>query len=192
MPAMADDGLVELAAIKRGAALHLGVRKAGLQRGDMQMDGLGAFISADGLAVVGLSTIALKRNPVVVTADGTELPFGTILGIFPDQEVALVKFGHRPTVWVPLATKEPELGETIALIALSQPDLRTAMVPPVVGPVMAKRSGAAANIRVRRYLPIISLGSALTSQQQSSIGPGCFAINQQGQLTAIKHGIQME
>lgn len=88
---MADDVvLVEMmAASERDAALNLGVRKAGLANVDAQMNGLGVFISADGLAFVDLSTIAFQRKPIVVTTDGTELPFGTILGIFPDHELAL-------------------------------------------------------------------------------------------------------
>lgn len=187
MRATADDGLAALAESKRGAALNLGVVIGG-----RQMNGLGAFISADGLALVDLSSIATAERPTVATADGTKLPLGTILGIFADHELALVKFDHRPKVWLPLAKKEPEMGETLALVALSQPDLRSIMVPPVVGPVVAKRSGVASNIRVRHYLRILSLGSVLTREQQPWIGPGSFAVNQQGQLAAIKNGIQME
>jgi hypothetical protein len=183
----ADEDLAALAAVKREAAIQLGV-----QQGAMQMNALGAFISPDGLALVDLSSLALAAKPAIVTFDGTVLPLGKILGIFPDHELALVKFDHRPKTWLPLAPQEPALGETIALVALSQPDLRKSMVPPVIGPVMAKRRGTAANIRVRHYLPILSLGAGLSTEQQSCMNAGCFAINAQGRLVAIKNGIQME
>jgi hypothetical protein len=101
----AQDVITEVAMAKRGAALKLSTAVPGTR---VFINALGVFISNDGLALVNLSSIALRQKPAAFTVDGTELPLGTILGIFPEQELALVKYNYRPKVWTPLAPKEPE------------------------------------------------------------------------------------
>ncbi len=186
VPATAADGLKEIAASKRAAAIELGVIMNG-----GRMEGRGVFITADGLALVDLSMIALPQRPVVFAEDGREVPFGTILGIFPEQEVALIKFDYSPKVWLPIAPKEPEMGETIAFIALKAFDFLETDIPPVVGPVIAKRTSITANLSKYHFTRVLSLGSGLMFKQQPCIGPGSFAINNQGELVAIKQGIEM-
>lgn len=185
-PATAADGLKEMAASKRAAAIELGFAING-----RRLEGRGVFITADGLALVDLSMVALPHQPMVFAEDGSELHFGTILGIFPEQEVALMKFDYSPKVWVPIAAQEPEMGETIALIALKAFDFLKTDIPPIMGPVLAKRTGMTCNLSKKQFTRVLSLGSGLMFKQQPCMGPGSFAINKQGELVAIKQGVEM-
>lgn len=180
------DGLKEMAASKRAAAIELGFAING-----RRLEGRGVFITADGLALVDLSMVALPQRPMVFAEDGSELPFGTILGIFPEQEVALMKFDCSPKVWLPIAAQEPEMGETIAFIALKAFDFLKTDIPPVMGPVLAKRTSMTSNLSKQQFTRVLSLGSGLMFKQQPCLGPGSFAINKQGELVAIKQGIEM-
>lgn len=186
VPATAADGLKEIAASKRAAAIELGVMLKG-----GRVEGRGVFITADGLALVDLSMIALPQRPVVFAEDGREVAFGTILGIFPEQELALMKFDYSPKVWLPIAPQEPKMGEPLAFIALKAFDFLATDIPPVVGPIIAKRSSLTVNLSKQQFTRVLSLGSGLTFKQQPCIGPGSFAINNQGELVAIKQGIEM-
>ena len=44
-----------------------------------------------------------------LAAGKNQLELGSILGIFPEPELALVNFKHRPKSWLDLAEKEPEI-----------------------------------------------------------------------------------
>jgi len=185
--AAVDNGLVEMAAAKRGAALKLSEKLPGTGE---SFYGLGFFISADGLALVNLSDLAFGVNPVITTLDGTVLPLGTILGVFPEPELALVKFKHRPKVWLSLAPKEPDTGEILAIPAFSEVKSSKEKLPPIVGPVMAKRSTIAGNLREAQFKRVLSLGAGMSLPQREAFAQGCFAINRQGELVAVKAGIE--
>lgn len=174
--------LAELAASKRAAVIRLDVLPA------PNVWSYGVFISNDGLALIHIEAISKKKKPKVWGIGDTELAFGKILGVFPEQELALMKFDHRPKVWVDLAKAEPELGETIALLTLKYESPWKNKTPPVIGPVMAKRSETTANLREKRFVRILSLGSGMSTAQRTEIGPGCFAINAEGLLVAFTAG----
>lgn len=178
----ADDELAELAASKRAAALKLSLDIGG-ERGSV----FGAFISEDGLALVDLGILGMKEEPTIVVADGSPLKLGTILGIFPEPSLALVKFDHRPEVWLRIAPREPRVGEVIALLTLRphRTDLQNEKVPPAVGPVMARRSVFTAALRETRFRKALSLGCALSRDQRALVSNGCFAIDQGGDLVAF-------
>lgn len=127
---------------------------------------------------------------MVVAADDKILKFGKILGILPDQQLVLMKFNHRPKAFVPLAADEPKIGDTIALLPLSFEDPWAKKIPPVVGPITAKRSGVSRNLREARFIKVLSLGAGLSSEQLSHIGPESFAINSNGELVAFWNGYQ--
>jgi tetratricopeptide (TPR) repeat protein len=57
---------------------------------------------------------------------------------------------------------------------------------------MAKRSETTANLREKRFVRILSLGSGMSTAQRTEIGPGCFAINAEGLLVAFTSGTQKE
>lgn len=179
--------LIEMTPAKRAAAIRLNVKWAGTEEGVTY----GVFISEDGLALVGIRAISTQQTPSVVTAGGGRLDFGKILEIFPSQGVALMKFNHRPKVWIPLARMEPEVGETIALIALKPDAPHFGDCPPVVGPVMAKRSTIPPRLSVPQFVRLLSLGARLSYEQRAMVGDGCFAINEKGELVAVLMGTMM-
>lgn len=184
--ARADDeiaALTKLGAEKRAAVVRIDtINDLGV------MHGYGAFISEDGLALVDLGGIALDKEPEAVAADGTPLRFGTILGIYPEFGVALIKFKHRPKVWLNIAKQEPELGEQIALVTLNGEDPLDENIPIVVGPVMAKRTDTMSNLRVSLFCRILSLGFDPTPLELRSISAGMFAIDRHGDLLAVTNG----
>jgi tetratricopeptide (TPR) repeat protein len=174
--------LSKIAASKRSAVFLLST---------LNINSSGVFISEDGLALVHLQALALQEKPVVLLSDGTTLEMGPILGIFPEQELALLKLDHSPKLWLELASVEPEINETIALVPLNNQSPWNKTTPPVVGQVMAKRSGRAANLRDGQFVKILSLGARLSSAQWSVLGPGNFAVNQEGELVAFTAGTSL-
>lgn len=178
----------ELAATKRAAALimieHESVTDKRTGRKFAKASSRGVFISKDGLALVSLMGVCLPREPQVATADKTQLKFGTVLGMFPAEGLALMKFDHRPKVWLKLAEKEPEVGESIALIPMNlEPSF--GKVPVVVGPVMAKYLSRTSKLRVPQFKRILSLGAGLSGAQSAALEPGVFAIDRAGHLVAF-------
>ena len=149
--------LVRLANEKRAAALNM---SGDLGKG-RTASVCGTFVSKDGLALVGLQGIAMKDKPKVETADGKPLKFGTILKLFAEQGVALMKFSHHPKVIVPLANEGPELGETIAFLPLRNNADWPGKLPSIVGPIMVKRRDISTDLKVPRFIEVLSLGSGL-------------------------------
>lgn len=189
----ADDdakaALAKLAGAKRDAVLQLTVGKA-LE--DQNARSFGVFISHNGLALVDLQALATKQKPTIVIAGGTTVELGKILKVFPEQELALMKFDHLPKRWLELASVEPALNEVIALVTLNTDNPWDATIPPVVGPVMAKRSGTTSNSQVVLFTRVLSLGSGLSTAQRAGLGPGRFAIDSKGQLVAFTNGTKSD
>ena len=187
LSAAKEEDLAKLALSKRAAVLRMTVWRTAQEKEVVQW-GIGVFISKDGLALVNLQGLVTEKIPTVEIAGEKKLKLGKILGVFPEQELALVKFDHRPKTWAPLAQVEPELGETIALLPLKPGDQWNGKIPPVIGPVTAKRSAMTPNLRVMRFTKVLSLGSGLLPAQRAGLGPGCFAIDRQGRLVTFTNG----
>ena len=186
-PASEETALANLATAKRAAALKVSERPPGRTE---DACGIGVFVSADGLALLPLTDLAYGIPPLIITPDGTELPPGDILGILPEPELAIVKFKHRPKVWLPIAAKEPDAGDLISISGLCHENSWAEKVPPVTGPVMAKRSIIGGNLREPQFRHVLSLGSGLSLQQRLAFLQGSFAINRQGELVAVKAALE--
>ena len=188
--ALPEQRLADLAASKRAAALKMVLPRRSSAIAHHKVQSLGVFISDDGLALVDVTLLCLGQKPMVVTADGTTLKFGTILGIFPEQHLALMKFKHRPKLWLRLAPKEPEVGEEIALVTHDVKNTMDGVGPPVSGPIMAKRSIVTVSLQVDQFMRGLSLGTSLTQKQYMNQGGGWFAINRDGDLAAFFQGMR--
>ena len=184
--------LAEVAATKAGAMLLIREKMPNPEPGAEYGGNIGMFISADGLALLNLSSLATPNIPQFLTMDGKMLPLGTILGILPEPELALVKFKHKPKEWLPLARKEPEVGESIAIAGLADFAKLESKVPPIIGPVMAKRSTIGGNLLKVDYRRVMSLGAGMTWKQRLGFVQGSYAVNRQGELVAVKAGIVMD
>lgn len=180
---LSDQEWTELAATKEAATLRLDV--VDQTRGQPYN---GFFISDDGLALIQLFALSQKAKPTVVTANGTRLKLGTILKLFPSHGLALIKFKHRPKSYLEIADKEPAIGESIALVPtdFSERDVIKVGIPPVVGPIMAKRSSLNRDFGYR-FIKTLSLGSRLTTEQEPHVASGVIAVNRSGALVAVFH-----
>lgn len=183
--AVGNASLSEIAASKRGAVLQLTAGKA-----KDAVVSFGVFVSKDGLALVDVQALVGRERPEVRVGDGRSIPFGRTLGIYPEQELALMKFDHAPTLSVVVARAEPAVNDPIALVTLNRNNPWDAGIPSVCGPVMVKRSELTPNSKVLRFTRVLSLGAGLSDAQRTALGPGRFAINQDGQLVAFMHGIR--
>ena len=123
--------------------------------------------------------------PSISTADGTRLKNGTILGIFPKEDLVLMKFDFRPKFWVPLATKEPEVGDPVALLPMDPHDPLDGKVAAIEGPVMAKRSVPSANLKEAQFTRVLSLGAGMSAEQREFLSDGCLVIDSKGELVAV-------
>lgn len=178
----AGAALAKLAETKVAATLRLDVMvnpKRGLPLN-------GVFISDDGLALIELRALSQKAKPTVLTARGKRLELGTILKLFPSQGLALIKFKHRPEAHLEFAGKEPVVGETIAVVPtdLGEQGRLKGGIPPVVGPILARRNSLDAEFGYRGFTETLSLGSRLTLQQRPHVTSGTIAINRAGALVA--------
>ncbi len=179
--ARADEILAAAAVASREAAVILTIDYSPTVQGH----GFGAFVSEDGLALVTLALVCGEQKPRVTVADGTPLKFGAILGIFPEQDVALMKFAHRPKVWLRLAATEPDAGASVALVLVDPKHPRAGKIPSVMGPVMAKRSVPASGLRETAFAKVLSLGAGMSPAQRNLLSQGCFAVNAKGELAAF-------
>ncbi len=126
----APAGLLEVALTKRQALFVT----------QQQVDGkwlpfIGFFIGADGLGLCSLTPLSWKTGPMFVADDEekTQLPQPAVLAVFPEQELALVKFKYKPKTWLKLAKEPTSVGTWVAVLSPS-------FAPnPVVGPILAHR-----------------------------------------------------
>lgn len=175
----ADAALANLASEKRAAMLQLTCNAGG----DAVHNYPGAFVSKDGLALVPIKAVAMAQVPMVVTAEGESLSFGTILKLFPEQGAALMKFDHKPAVIIPVGKVEPAIGEAIALITWEEDSPQFGKAPPIVGDVMLKRSQVMTSSKEPRFGRVLSFGSGCTLGQLDQI-PDSFGIDADGNLVA--------
>lgn len=177
--------LSRTAAARREAVLQLTAGKA-----KDAIVSFGVFVSRDGLALVDMQALVSRDRPKVMVHDGSFINFGRILGIFPEQELALMKFDYSPRLSLEVAKAEPAVNDTVALVNLNRHNPWDATVSPVCGPVMVKRSELTPNSRVLRFTKVMSIGAGLSDAQRNTLGPGRFAINHDGQLIAFTHGVR--
>ncbi|MCF7675838.1 MAG: tetratricopeptide repeat protein [Akkermansiaceae bacterium] len=179
----ANVALARLACEKQAAAIRLD-SKVGSNQGQASS---GVFISKEGLSLINLSSLVWKEKPTAVTADGTPLKLGKILGLFPTADLALMKFEHRPKTWVEFAGKDLEVGDAVAVIVVDsqKKTIQDGKVPPVIGKILAKRSCARGDYRKKEFTQILSLGSGLTLKQRLHLAGGPFVINKDGHLVAF-------
>lgn len=181
----AKEALVGHADTKLAAALRMAVTDGPTRDWEHR----GAFISKDGLALIDARGLFLwQKEPIVHTANGTLLKFGSILEVFPQQGLALVKFNYSPKVYLDFAEDEPALGEATALLGWEghrERHILDTKAPPVVGPIMEKRHERTGDRREFGFTRILSLGSGLTDRQQRGVSQGNFAIDRRGNLVAF-------
>ncbi len=153
----------------------------------------GVFISEDGHALVSLAALTGKKKPEAFASKGGErlpIKLDKIHKLLPEQNIALVKFDHEPKVWLEVASKEPLVGEDVALVPVNKDDLWSDELNPIIGPIMASRTELTSNIRKVGFMKNLSLGAGLTFKQRSCLSPGCMTINAKAELIGFMGGAQ--
>ena len=181
----ADAALAKLATEMRAAALKFTWKL----KGGYSMHSLGVFVSKDGLALVAMDAVTTDNVPTVLTANGKSLRFGTILKLFPEQGVALMKFDHKPGVIIPVGKEEPEIGATIALMPWNNESPQLGKIPPVVGEIMLKRHDIYPKFKEPKFIKVLSFGSGLSTEQRNGL-TSCFGIDAKGHLVASLLGLK--
>ena len=171
--------LSSMAATKRAAVFKMSTSR---------VHSFGVFISGDGLALAHLQAVATDESPKIALPDGSLKNECEILGVFPAQELVLLKLEHNPSVWLSLAASAPDVDAHVALIPLNNRDPWDSRVPPVTGRVMAKRRILTANLKDVEFVRTFSLGTAISPTQRDFLGPGRFAVSEKGELTAFTAG----
>ncbi|MFK7851673.1 MAG: tetratricopeptide repeat protein [Akkermansiaceae bacterium] len=176
----APEGLLEVADSKRSALFYAN------RPIDQKTDGsavpfLGFFISADGLAICALETLCWKEVPTFKTGEGKKLGVPKLLGIFEEEEWGLVKFSHRPEVFLGFAEAPVPLGTWVAYVAPSFVDQL------VAGPVMAhRRANFQSKLKVQRKPPkLLSIAATRLANEGAGIVQGAPVIDGEGRVVAV-------
>lgn len=180
---------IDLADSKRPAAMILKCQPRGAKE-DGTVDtyfSWGVFISEEGHALVNAKVLMGGHEITASCADDKPLKFGKILGLLPTQQLVLMKFDHKPTKWLKIAAKEPELNEQVVLVIMDPKKPLKGEIPALVGPIMAKRSVAHSSTPKGGFLRVLSLGGKMSQRQSGSSG-GAFALNANGELVGFNLG----
>lgn len=179
----APQGLLERAQSKR-AALFFTEQAVGTKAQHI----LGCFISADGLALCPLTPLSWQTVPDFHLTDEkmTALPRPVVLAVYPEQEVALLQFKHRPETWLPLAKEPPSVTTWLAML------IPAVAGDPVLGPIVAYRemSWSSPLVPARQPVKKFSLAAGRSPKINAAFIEGAPMIDAQGHLVATFSGNQ--
>ncbi|MCP5533744.1 MAG: tetratricopeptide repeat protein [Akkermansiaceae bacterium] len=174
----APEGLLEMAGTKQGALIVITPETRQGQTPDRMH--LGFFISSDGLALCPLEPLCRSQPPEFLSADRVQLRTPAVLGIFEDEELALVKFKHKPKTALVLSARPPALGSWVSFVP-------TPFLPrKIAGPILAyRRNMFTSRLKVQRE-PIKHFSIAVSgvySQQPAWVqGP---LLDGKGEVVAV-------
>jgi tetratricopeptide (TPR) repeat protein len=176
-------GLLELALTKRGALFF-----TELADGAKALHLLGCFISADGLALCPLLPLSWQTVPDFHMADQerTALPRPVVLAVFPQQEVALLQFKHKPKTWLTLAKEPPPVGTWLAVLSPSF------VGDPVLGPIVAYRqiTWSSPLLPPREPAKMFSLAAGRSPKINAAFIEGAPMLDAHGDIVATYSGSQ--
>jgi len=183
MAKTAPAGLLDVALTKRQALFVT----------QQQVDGkwvpfIGFFIGADGLALCSLTPLSWKTGPMFRADDEekTQLPQPAVLAVFPDQELALVKFASKPKKWLNLAKEQTPIGTWVAVLSPS-------FAPnPVLVPIVARRQMSMVAELVPRRAPVekFSFAAGRNPSIEKVFVQGAPLLDARGEVVATFSGSQ--
>lgn len=98
-----------------------------------------------------------------------------------------MKFDYHPKAYLKVAGKEPEIGEAVALVTMNLTSAQFVKTPPpIIGPVMGKRSMSTPSLRQARFVKVLSFGAGMSVARRDFAGPGRFAINREGTMNCCR------
>lgn len=179
----APAGLLDVALTKR-QALFFSEQKVEVK----EFPSIGFFIGADGLALCPLDPLSWKTGPGFRVDDEgqTQLPPPAVLSVFPEQELALVKFTYKPKTWLKLAKEPTPVGTWVTVLSPSfAPD-------PVVGPILAHRemSWSSPLVPPRQPVKKFSFAAGRSPSIQKVFVQGAPLVDARGEVVAAFSGSQ--
>ncbi|MCF7673784.1 MAG: tetratricopeptide repeat protein [Akkermansiaceae bacterium] len=168
----------ELIAEKRHAIIRLESKVDGREMPPSE----GFFISEDGLALCTLHVWMAKAGPSsILTTTRESLPAPRILEVLPTPGLALVKFEHRPKVWIELADRDPAIAATVAVAQYDTDQ------PAAFGPVLSFRQSPTADFKRNVFRRTGSIGSWIDPAKAII---GLPVIDQNGHAAGISSGLE--
>lgn len=179
----APAGLLDVALTKR-QALFFTEQKVG----GKVFPFLGFFIGADGLALCSLTPLSWKTGPAFKMGDQerTALPQPLVLAVFPEQELALVKFTYQPKTWLKLAKEPTPVGTWVTVLSPSfAPD-------PVVAPILVHRqmSWSSPLVPPRQPVKKFSFAAGRSPRIEMVFVKGAPLLDARGEVVAAFSGSQ--
>ncbi len=179
----APAGLLDVALTKRQSLFF-----TEQEVGEKAFPFVGFFIAADGLALCPLTPLSWKAGPRFKMNDENEtsLPRPAVLAVFPEQELALVKFTYKPKTWLKLAKEPTPVGTWVAVLPPSfAPD-------PVVGPILAHREMTSVSPLVPRRPPVkkFSFAAGRSPSIEMVFMRGAPLLDARGDVVAAFDGAQ--
>ena len=147
---------------------------------------IGFFIDADGLALCSVTPLSWKTGLMFMADDETKLPQPAVLAVFPEQELALVKFAYKPKKWLDLAKMQTPVGAWVAVLTPS-------FAPnPLVVPILARREISWMSELVPRRAPIqkFSFAAGRNPGIEMVFVAGAPLLDARGEVVAVFSGSQ--
>lgn len=170
-----------MVAEKRGALIVAATREAGNQA----LFTNGCFVGSDGLAVFNLMTFTGPKPPLdFYLADKTSLDVPTLLHVSPGLNLAVVRFIHRPKVWLEPSAEAVPLNLKLAILD------HVSEGPVAIGPVVSKVEMVNTNLRHLKYDPVLSIGAGLPASRTIPPLTGAALIDGEGRLRGLFEGVR--
>jgi hypothetical protein len=164
-----------------------------LPLGDKVVPQVGFFIDDTGLALCPLGPLHAKPVPDFRTGEGKSdvLKSPVVLGVFPDQALALVKFDHKPAASLTIAKEAATVGTWVAVV----PSGFTGggmMSESAAGPIMAHRitHNVSTTHPPRPPQKQFSIATGNGPTYQRLLRPGSPLVNGRGEVVAAFAGSQ--
>jgi Flp pilus assembly protein TadD len=136
------------------------------------------------LALCGLQAVAGDGAPNrVETINGVSLKMGVVRATFPEQDLALIQFKHRPKQWLTVDPRPVEPGERVAILDITTDE------PVAVGPVLGRRSILVPHHKRAFFHEALSLGASLRGSPMNQVLAGQPVIDADGQLIGVFRGL---
>ena len=177
-------GLVEAASGKRSALFF-----SQKQIGRSVVPFVGFFVGANGLALCPLEILCGKGVPSFqLTRDGRSvLKNPVMLGVFPEENLALLKFDYKPERFLKISGSETGVGTWVTAVPSGFAD-----VEPVAGPIVAHRvvSNVSKLKPPHEAAKQFSVAAGRNPKFERVFLPGAPLVDERGEVVAVFAGSQ--
>lgn len=153
------------------------------------MQSVGVFVSKDGHVLACLQVFLKESLPAVaLTPDNSAATVHSIVAVFPDQDLVLLKLNRRPGKWLAISEQPVELGAATAFLVRGQD------APVHAGPVLARRGARRPTKTGAPFSKVLSIGAHKPRQfpdGASSLPAGSPLIDPLGKICGVSNTVQV-